>query len=209
MKRIGLFAIFLIIAISTQAQNYKLIIGKWQNTADNSEIWDFNDTYLKIKSTHENIETKYGITNKCINDEDTPNEQDDKYINTYENDCYYIINLDNNLMELSLVGSANGNTLKFKKITAENKTAIQKIDNDFTIENISWAKAVKSKVYFYSKADKATLKTSYIIKNDEVAVSANKETKDFYYVLYTTKTGKEIKGFMLKTDLEIKETSYN
>lgn len=126
MKRIGLFCYFLTIAISNQAQNYKLIIGKWQNTSDNSEIWDFNDTYLKIKSTNENIETKYGITNKCINDEDTPNEQDDKYINTYENDCYYIINLDNNLMELSLIGSANGNTLKFKKITAENKNSNSK-----------------------------------------------------------------------------------
>ncbi len=209
MKRTTLFVIFLSIVISTQAQNYKLIIGKWQNINDNSETWDFNESYLKIKSTYENVETKYGISNRCINDEETPNEEDDKYINTYENDCYYIIKLDNNIMELSLVGSANGSTIKFKKITTESKTIIPKIDTDFSIENIYWAKAVKPKVFFYTKPDKTTIKTSYIIKNDEVAISSNKETKEFYYVSYKTKSGKEIIGFMLKTDLEIIETSYN
>ena len=87
--------------------------GRWLNTSDKNEEWEFTDSYLKMYYEGKMVsEEKYGINNKCATGE-TPAEEAEKYISTHDGLCYYIVKMDASNLELSFVGK--GNTLSFTK----------------------------------------------------------------------------------------------
>jgi hypothetical protein len=87
--------------------------GRWLNTSDKNEEWEFTDSYLKMYYEGKMVsEEKYGINNKCATGE-TLAEEAEKYISTHDGLCYYIAKMDASNLELSLVG--RGNTLSFTK----------------------------------------------------------------------------------------------
>lgn len=103
-----------------------LLPGIWQSLDDPKNFMEFTETELKWSpgSSDENTEP-YQVSKNCLNssNELATELSDPKYLSVEESDlCWFIVNVDENNLELSYVG--RGNTLKFRKVASINVATV-------------------------------------------------------------------------------------
>lgn len=106
------------IYMQSDSKSFKLLQGTWQSL-DNTKSKILFEGNLKIDIYDDTIigeKYQFSIADRCTNaSAETVNPKKDRYLVIKEFDqCFYISKLENNMLELSLVG--RGNTLRYQKI---------------------------------------------------------------------------------------------
>lgn len=105
---------------SAEAEVPNPLFGEWVSTDDDNNVLIFTNTHrtevYRVPGDAEKNE--YQLKADCSSKQATTfNEEGDKYISLKGDDmCWYIVKIDDNNLELSMMGG-RGNTLKYKKVT--------------------------------------------------------------------------------------------
>ncbi len=100
--------------------NLELLQGKWQSNDDKTNFLKFeNDHKLEIAEGMEEWQDEiFILSDKCTNHSDKTKEleaEKDKYITSQSSDmCWYIIDLNEEILTLAYM--ARGNTLSYKRV---------------------------------------------------------------------------------------------
>lgn len=134
MKHIILMTTMFLTIVNLNAQNTSsikdMLQGKWQSIDDKTNFLVFESNQRKeiIKGLDKWETEEFILSNKCLNESDKDNgiePEKDKYISCKESDlCWYIVNINKELLTLSYVG--RGNALTYKKVKEANLTAPSK-----------------------------------------------------------------------------------
>lgn len=100
--------------------NLELLQGKWQSNDDETNFLKFeNDHKLEIAAgMTEWSDEIFTLSDKCTNESDKKNDlkpEKDRYITSPSSDmCWYIIDLNEEILTLAYMG--RGNTLAYKRV---------------------------------------------------------------------------------------------
>lgn len=153
--------------------------------------FDFNGTYSdywgKLREAYKQIITT-GLT---------IDEYKAKLYKEYEAD-----KKENNSVAPTAIADTTTTT---EQITNDNQIAPVAIDTMTAINSNSnftgFGLANKDKVFFYNEADNSTLRKAYITKGEKVSVT--NKVGEFYEVTYQSNSGKDTKGYMLSSDIDL------
>lgn len=114
----ALFISLLIISsCDSSKSNYDLLQGTWVSTDDaNSELKIEGNYWIDIYEGESLSNDLFIISNDCAEDPNAENDNNGQYLTTFYdgmNYCYYIVNIDNENLELQFQG--RGNTLVYKR----------------------------------------------------------------------------------------------
>ncbi len=132
-----------------------LLVGIWQSLDDPTNFMEFTDTDLNWSPGSDTSETEpYELSKNCLNasNEFAIELQDPQYISVKKSDlCWYIVNMDENNLELAYAG--RGNTTRYKKVESVVEAEVQEVKPTFNgiLTNVSetgiyglWSITVKS-----------------------------------------------------------------
>jgi len=100
--------------------NLELLQGKWQSTDDETSFLKFeNDHKMEIAAGMTDwVDEVFVLSDKCTNESDKNNDlkpEKDRYITSPSLDmCWYIIDLEEEILTLAYM--ARGNTLAYKRV---------------------------------------------------------------------------------------------
>lgn len=102
------------------------LVGIWQSIDDPTNFMEFTETELIwLSGTPDTVREPYQLANKCLNasNEFAIELNESKYLSLAKSDlCWFIVNLDENNIEMAYVG--RGNTLKYKKVGSIDVTEV-------------------------------------------------------------------------------------